>query len=184
MKRDVAEETSKMMNDRKWGLTSSNIAEYFEGNDGGEKNPHGTVVLNTLAGVYETFAGLKENMVSLIGISRLSGVGHSATVVRLGGELMIYDAQLETLTPNIANWLDSESASFVEVVLKINKRVHCRDETHISVKKTHDDDEFNKRQKIEQPLPRWKVQTRRLKRQRSSSAFVKEMTDVGFVNWL
>jgi hypothetical protein len=189
MKRELAEETSKMVNDRKWGITTTEIARYFEDNDGYEKNPHGTVGINTLAGVYETYAGLKENMVALIGINRLCGVGHSATVVRLGGELMIYDAQAETLTPNIGDWLISEKASSVDVVLKLDKRVHCRDETHNTVKRNN---ELNKtkRQKIkvEQPMPMWKVRNleknRKLKRQRAKSAFVKEMTDIGFASWL
>jgi len=188
MKRELAEETSKMVNDRKWGITTAEIAGYFEGNDGAEKNPHGTVGITTLAGVYETYAGLKENMVALIGINRLCGVGHSATVVRLGGELMIYDAQVETLTPNIGDWLNSEKASSVDVVLKLDKRVHCRDETRVSIKRNNELNDKTKRQKVEQPMPMWKVRnlekSRKLKREKASSTFVKEMTDAGFANWL
>lgn len=191
MKRTIAEETSKMVNDRKRGITTTEIAEYFEGNDGYEKNPHGTVGINTLAGVYETYAELKENMVALIGINRINAPGHSATIVRLGGELMVFDAQVETLTLSINDWLISENASSVDVVLKLDKRVHCRDETRISVKKHDINDRINdriKRHKVEQPPPQWKVRnfekSRSLKRQRALSAFTKEMTDIGFVSLL
>jgi hypothetical protein len=128
----------------KQGLTSTDIANYFEGNDGSERMPHGFVQLSTIEEVYSTFAGLKENMVSLIGINRQSGVGHSATVVRMGGELMVFDAQLETLTPNIRDWLILENASSVEVVLKLDKRVHCRDETNNQVCKRREDGSNNK----------------------------------------
>jgi hypothetical protein len=188
MKRELAEETSKMVNDRKQGITTTEIAEYFEGNDGYEKNPHGTVGINTLAGVYETYAELKENMVALIGINRANGPGHSATVVRLGGELMVFDAQLETLTPNIGDWLILENASSVDVVLKLDKRVHRRDETHVGIKRNAETNDKIKRQKVEEPPPVWKARnlekSRRLKRVQASVDFVKEMTHIGFANWL
>jgi hypothetical protein len=186
MKRATAEETSSMVNNRKCGVTSTQIAEFFEGNDGSERMPHGVVGLTTLASVYETYAGLKENNAALIGINRLNAPGHSATIVRLGGELMVFDAQVEKLTPSINDWLISENASSVEVVLKLDKRVHCRDETRVSVKR-HDDGE-NKRRKVEQSQSQWKVRnlekSRRLKRQQATIAFVKEMTDIGFVSLL
>lgn len=193
MKREQAEATSKMINDRKCGITSLQIAEYFEGNDGSERMPHGVVGLTTLVGVYETFSELKENMVAMIGINRLSGIGHSATVVRLGGALMIYDAQVEMLTPSINDWLISENASSVEVVLKLDKWVHCRDETRVSVRRQ---EEANKRHKVEHQedpslqhqTPWWKVRnferSRRLKRERASSAFDKEMASIGFVSYM
>ena len=137
MQRETAETVSIMMREGtcKKGLNSTDIANYFEGNDGSERMPHNFVELSTIEEVYSTFAGLKENMVSLIGINRKNGVGHSATVIRMGGELMVFDAQVETLTPNIRDWLISENASSVEVVLKLDKRVHCRDETSTQVSK-------------------------------------------------
>ena len=202
MKRTTAEATAKMINDRKCGITSTEIAGYFEGNDGSERMPHGVVGLTTLVGVYETFSELKENMVAMIGINRLSGIGHSATVVRLGGALMIYDAQIEVLTPSINDWLISQGASSVEVVLKLDKRVHCRDETRVFVKR-HDEINDNKQHKVEhqeQPriqiedpslqhqIPLWKVRnferSRKLKREKAMSAFVKEMTSAGFVSYM
>ncbi len=184
MKRPTAETVSSMMREGtcKQGLTSIDIANYFEGNDGSERMPHNFVQLSTIEEVYATFAGLKENMVSLIGINRKSGTGHSATVIRMGGELRVFDAQVETLTSNIRDWLISENASSVEVVLKLDKRVHCRDETSTKVSKHREEGSNHKWARFndeEQRQPQRQTQRQTQKNRDANTRFKREVESAG-----
>ena len=192
MERNKAEKESKIVNARQFGIHPTDVASYLESNDGYEKNPH--VVLPYVGGGLEmAFKELKNEYATLIYLSRLSGVGHMATIVRLNGKLMVFDPQVECICHNIGDWLDKEGASYVGAIFVLGKHVHCREQTNVCVSK--DKSPVSKRVKMqaeEAMIPRWKPKEvrKRKKRihiprkERAFNHFKNEMTRLGFERYL
>ena len=182
--RQDAEQAAEMLNEANCGLYPTQVANYLECKDGYEKPPHGVFQIEALNDVLTTYAELKENSASLIGITRRDETGHAATIVRIGGELMVFDPQSEVITHSINEWLIKENVVNVSAIMKLNKRSHCREETNIHVAKS---EEVQKCWRTEDRVPQWKVWAirRRLERcERKRIACAREheelMTLLGF----
>jgi hypothetical protein len=185
IERQDAEQTAEMLNDREYGVYPDQVASYLECKDGYEKPPHGVLQIDALNDILTTYGELNENSASLIGIARRDETGHAATIVRVGGELMVFDPQSEVITPSINEWLIKENVMYVFAIMKLNKRSHCREETNIRV--TNNSEEVQKCWRVEDRVPQWKMWAirRRLERcERRRVACAREheeiMTRLGF----
>ena len=182
LKREEAEKIAKVVNEENRGIMPNDAAAYLENKSGYEKSPHGITMMSTLSEVFNAYKDVKENCASLIAISRADGTGHAATIVCIGRKLMIFDPQSEVLSENIAEWLDNERAIRVETILKLDKRVHCRDEATVCIRK--DEGDGRKWRKIEEKEPAWKIRnaakSRERARENAMREFVENMTLVGF----
>lgn len=184
--REDAEKIAKSVNERQFGISPTDAAAYLEDKGGYEKNPHGIRNSRTIDNVMDTYKEVKENFASVIGICRQDGTGHAASVICIGGNLMVFDPQSEVLTHNIRDWLVNENAVEVGTILKVNKRVHRREETSVSIRKLS----HNKCRKIEkiEKEPSWKTKNLANRRERAKlnarREFVEIMTSLGFDNLL
>ena len=180
--RQDAEQAAEMLNEANCGLYPNQVANYLECKDGYEKPPHGILRLGTLNDILTTYAELKENSASLIGITRRDETGHAATIVRIGGHLMVFDPQSEVITPSINEWLIKENVVNVSAIMKLNKRSHCREETNIGV--AVKSEEVQKCWRTEDRVPQWKIWAIRRRRERCERIRVAEheeiMSHLGF----
>ena len=182
MGRQDAEQVAEMLNETSSGLYPIQVANYLECKDGYEKPPHGVFQIEALNDVLTTYAELKENCASLIGITRRDTTGHAAAVVRVGGQLMVFDPQLEVITPSINEWFIKENVVNVSAIMKLNKRSHCREETNIGV--AVKSEEVQKCWRTEERVPQWKTWAIRRRRERCERRRVAEheeiMSHLGF----
>jgi hypothetical protein len=85
--------------------------------------------------------------------------------------------QIKVVFPNIEAWIIKEKAVAVERIFKLNKRVHCRDESSV-------EDHIHKCYRMEDHVPEWKIKnferTRQRKRDALKREFVADMLSVGF----
>ena len=184
IKRQDAEQIAKTVNDRGTGIMPDEAAGYLESKSGYEKSPHCINVMRTIREVRSAYSSVKENCASVIGISRADGSGHAASVVCVDGKLIVFDPQIETVFPDIEAWLIKEKAVAVESIFKLNKRVHCRDESNVSVSSRKVEDHIHKCYRMEDHVPEWKIKnferTRQRKRDALKREFVADMLSVGF----
>jgi hypothetical protein len=140
MDRDSAEEVAKILNYRYCSVSVLDIASYFTG-DRYERNPHYIQrVTPDTTDIEEVYSSLEEGHAALISLNRLSSSGHTATVIRLNGQLAVFDPQTEMLHNNIGHWLELESACSVDLIVKVNKVSHGLEESNICVRKPQNDD--------------------------------------------
>jgi len=143
MDRATAEKTSAAINASQNGVLTSDIRAFLESKDGYEKRPHKSEYYTTLtiAHMSDRYSELKPGCSALISIHRLNNeTGHTATVIRISDKIMVFDPQTEKTYENVYEWLDNEAADCVEVVTEVDKRVHCRVASNLSVRRLGKDE--------------------------------------------
>ena len=215
MDRSTAEKTSAAINARKSGVFTHDIRAFLESKDGYEKKPHKSEFFTTQTSAYMSnrYSELKPGCSALISIHRLNGAsGHTATIIRMNDKFMVFDPQTEKTYEDVYEWLDREAADCVEVVTEVDKRVHCRSASNVSVRRLKPDQDesanykFSKvaleedvvvvaikkvKQQQQQQQQPWRV--RNLEKSRQARCTKKEQTDhqfrvdmerVGFAKYL
>ena len=149
--RPTAEKTSAAINASQNGVFTHDIRAFLESKDGYEKKPHKSEFFTTLtiAHMSDRYSELKPGCSALISIHRLNGAsGHTATIIRISDKIMVFDPQTEKTYENVYEWLDNEAADCVEVVTEVDKRVHCRIASNLSVRRLGKDEPNYKFSKV------------------------------------
>ena len=186
MDRDSAEEVAKILNYRYCSVNVLDIASYLSG-DGYERTPHYIQrVTPDTTDIEVVYSSLEEGHAALISLNRISLSGHTATVIRIGGQLAVFDPQTEMLYNNIGEWLELESACSVDLIVKVTKVSHGLEESNICVRKAHNDD--TKRIRLNNPAqakskPKSKPVIRptrtEIKREKSFTRFMRSIEEAG-----
>jgi hypothetical protein len=183
MDRDSAEEFAKSLNLRYRTVNVLDIASYFTG-DGYERTPHYIQRITPETNIEHVYSCLEEGDAALISLNRISSSGHTATVIRIDGQLAVFDPQTEMIYYNIQQWLESESACSVDLIVKVNKVSHGLEESNICVSKETDVTKKFRRlndpaiKKTANPIKRPTHAER--KKEKSLTRFIHSLEEAGF----
>jgi hypothetical protein len=185
MERDLAEEVSKDLNSREYGISIHDISSYLTGY-GYERRPHYVQHITPNANIEDAYSSLKEGYGTLINLNRNGSCGHTATVIRIGGQLAVFDPQSEMISYNIRQWLESQSACSVELIIRVNKVSHVLEESSICVGK--ETDVVTKRVRVHDPPFAKKSKSKRpthadeyiRKKEKSFARFIHGLEEAGF----
>lgn len=179
--RDSAEELAKNLNSLNFEVNVYDVVDYMTGH-GHERIPHYIQHITPETNIEQVYSSLKEGYGTLISLNRVSSSGHMATVIRIGGQLAVYDPQTEILSYNVKEWLDRESAASVDLIMRVNKVSHMLEESAISVRKPHDAD--TKRIRVIAPQTPAKTNQKSKeylrKKEKSFLQFVHSVREAGF----
>lgn len=138
MDRDSAEELAKTLNLRGYGVQPCDVIDYMTGH-GHERIPHYIQhITPETDDIEQVYSSLKEGYGTLICLNRTCSIGHMATVIKFGGQLVVYDPQTEMLSYNVKDWLNHQSAASVDLIMRVNKVSHMLEESAVSVRKPSD----------------------------------------------
>jgi len=180
MDRDSAEELAKNLNSLNFGVNVHNVVDYMTGR-GHERIPHYVQHITPETNIEQVYSSLKEGYATLISLNRNSSNGHMATVIRIGGQLAVYDPQTEILSYNLNMWLERESAASVDLIMMVKKVSHMLEESDVSVRKPYDAD--TKRIRVappQTPPPKQKSREYIRKKEKSFAKFVHSVREAGF----
>jgi len=181
MDRDSAEELAKTLNYRGYGVQPYDVVNYMTGH-GHERIPHYIRHVTPETNIEQVYSSLKEGYGTLISLNRISSCGHMATVIRIGGQLAVYDPQTEMLSYNVNEWLNNESAESVDLIMRVNKVSHTLEESALSVRKPYNIDTKRIRVTPQTPAKTNNQKSKEYirKKEKSFAQFVHSVREAGF----